>query len=323
MARFKCSIVIPAKNAILILPQVLDMVRRQRTNWPFETIVIDSGSRDGTVEHLRQHGDIRLIEIPSTEFGHGRTRNLGISVADAEFVAFLTHDAVPFDEDWLANLVRTAELDPQIAGVFGRHVARSDASPFTKKDLAQHFAGLETLPRIVSKDLDEARYKSDQGWRQVLHFYSDNNSLLRKSVWQDIPYPDVEFAEDQLWARAIIEAGYKKAYSSDAVVIHSHDYDVYQQFRRAFDESRNFRKYFGYRLTPNPFHMMEAIVRFSFQAFRERIDPEYGFPTWLDRVRRAMSRSALVAGHCAGANHQALPLWLTKRMSLDQRLFDA
>ncbi|MGQ2917238.1 MULTISPECIES: glycosyltransferase family 2 protein [Rhizobium] len=323
MASFKCAVVIPVKNAITIVPEVLSQVLAQRTDWPFEIIVIDSGSRDGTAEYLRSLDMIRLIEIPASEFGHGKTRNLGVNAADAEFVAFLTHDAVPRDEYWLANLVAVAEVDSEIAGVFGRHVARDDASPFTKKDLDKHFSGFGGFPQVVSKGLDEERYESDQGWRQVLHFYSDNNSLLRRSVWQAIPYPDVEFAEDQLWAKAIIEAGYKKAYSADAVVIHSHDYGVSEQFKRAFDESRNFKKYFGYRLTPSPFHMVEAMIRFSIEAFRENLEPRYGKVRMRGRMKRALQRSVLVAGHCAGANHEIFPSWLAKRMSLDQKLFNA
>lgn len=110
---------------------------------------------------------------------------------------------------------------------------------------------------------------------------------MRKSVWETIPYPDVEFAEDQLWARAVIEAGYKKAYCADAVVIHSHDYRLREQFSRAFDESRNFRKYFGYLLSPTPFHLFEAIYRFTIEAFSQDLDPRYGKLRRRDRLRQA------------------------------------
>ncbi|WP_416409247.1 glycosyltransferase family 2 protein [Agrobacterium rosae] len=319
----KCAVVIPAKNAVNILPRVLSQVMSQKTKWSYEIIVIDSGSTDGTVEYLRQHNEIRLIKILPSEFGHGKTRNLGIQAANAEFVAFLTHDAVPCDEYWLANLVAVAEEDASIAGVFGRHVAHEHASPFTKSDLDKHFEGFSAHPKILGRDTDPTRYETDQGWRQLLHFYSDNNSLLRKSVWEKIPYPDVEFAEDQLWARAVIEAGYCKGYAENAVVYHSHDYGVREQFQRAFDESRNFKKYFGYKLTPSFLRMCEAVVRLSIQAFQQKLDVRYGKVEFSDRFGRALRRSALVAGHCAGANHEVLPIWLSARMSLDQKLFRA
>ena len=80
-----------------------------------------------------------------------------------------------------------------------------------------------------------------RGWRQVLHFYSDNNSCLRRSVWGAIPYPVIEYGEDQVWADQIIKAGYKKAYAVNAVVYHSHDYDEAETLERSRIEAGFFR----------------------------------------------------------------------------------
>ncbi|MBD9595457.1 glycosyltransferase [Ensifer sp. ENS05] len=321
MAKHRCAIVIPTKNAMATLPKVLAKALAQQVPWSYEIIVIDSGSSDGTKEYLRGQSRIRLVEIEPQEFGHGRTRNLGIAAADADLVAFLTHDAEPVDSTWLRNLVAALEQNPDIAGAFGRHIAYETASPFTKRDLELHFQNIQRHPLIVYRDLEAQRYETDEGWRQLLHFYSDNNSIMRKSVWNDFPYPDVDFAEDQLWAQNIIQAGYKKAYAPDAVVFHSHDYSYSEQLRRAYDESRNFRKYFGYRLSPSPVEALARIVRFSFEAFRQEIDERFGIVTIGDRLRRAGQRAALVAGHCLGANHEKLPKSLSARLSLDRRLF--
>jgi rhamnosyltransferase len=323
MATYRAAVVIPTKNAMPFLPKVIDKVLAQKTPWRFEIIAIDSGSSDGTQDYLRRLDAIRLIEIAPQDFGHGKTRNLGVQAADADFIAFLTHDAEPIDETWLANLVAAAEQDDRIAGVFGRHIAYDTASPFTKSDLDQHFEGFLRHPHVVSRELDPARYESDQGWRQFLHFYSDNNSLLRKSVWQTVPYPDVEFAEDQLWARSIIDAGYFKAYVPNAVVYHSHDYSFSEQLRRAFDESRNFKKYFGYRLSPDPGQAVKAMGKLALQAFRQNVDRRFGSVKLKHRIGRAGQKVALVAGHCLGANHEKLPQFLTARLSLDRRLFKA
>ncbi|WP_063991801.1 glycosyltransferase family 2 protein [Ensifer sp. Root142] len=323
MASYRCAVVIPTKNAIRVLPKVMDKVLAQRAPWPYEIIAIDSGSSDGTTKYLRGLTGVRLIEIAPRDFGHGKTRNLGVQLADAEFVAFLTHDAEPVDENWLVNLVSSAEQDPAIAGVFGRHIAYETASPFTKNDLDKHFAGFLAHPLVVSRDLNPVRYATDVGWRQMLHYYSDNNSLLRRSVWEHLPYPDVEFAEDQIWARTVIEAGYRKAYAPNAVVYHSHDYGIVEQLRRAFDESRNFTKYFGYKLSPGPGRALSTAGKFVVRAFREQLDERYGRVTLAHRVERAGQRVALVAGHCLGANHQRLPLAVSSRLSLDQKLFEA
>ncbi|MBD8894267.1 glycosyltransferase family 2 protein [Roseibium litorale] len=324
MTRYHCAVVIPTKNAMPGLKPVLQAVLAQEAPWPFEVIVIDSGSRDGTAEYVRGLSGVRLIEIPPESFGHGRTRNLGVEAADAQYVAFLTHDARPADPHWLANLVAAAEQDSGIAGVFGRHIAYDTASPFTRNDLDRHFEGFLAHPLVVHRDLDPQKYENDIGWRQFLHFYSDNNSLLRKSVWEKIPYPDVEFAEDQLWARAVIEAGYAKAYAPEAAVYHSHDYSPLEQLRRAFDESRNFKKYFGYELSPKLFPALATIAHFSVQAFRQKLDEtRYGKVSLRQRLDRAGQRAGLVAGHFLGANHQHLPKPLAGRISLDNRLFKA
>jgi O-antigen biosynthesis protein len=311
------SVVIPVKNAVSIIGQVLDAVVSQRTPWPFEVIVIDSGSLDGTIPIIERQPDVRLIRIPAEEFGHGRTRNLGIASAEGEFVAFLTHDAIPNSPDWLVNLVRPMLADGNIAGVFGRHIAHLNASPCVTRDLRLHFDGLHKFGEVLRLE-DSERYQIDAGYRQVLHFYSDNNSCLRKSVWKQIPYPDVNYAEDQLWAKTIIERGYSKAYAHEAVVRHSHDYGVIETFRRSFDESSALRSLFGYMLA---------------QSFRSALINGYAcakrdFTYTLRASGGGLSAACKVAvcnfakqfGYLLGAREQALPSWLLRIVSLDTRM---
>ncbi|MGQ5711028.1 glycosyltransferase family 2 protein [Desulforudis sp. DRI-14] len=243
------TVTILTKNPGPIFREVLSAVLSQETTWPYEVLVVDSGSSDGTVDFVRQHSGVRLVKIKSGDFGHGRTRNLAVSMARGQYVAMLTHDAKPANNKWLSNLVKPLEANLSVAGVFGRHIAYPNHTPCTKRDIEQHFNQFLQWPAVMGIE-DPERYARDQGYRQVLHFFSDNNACLRKAVWEKIPYPDVDFAEDQLWAKAIIEAGYKRAYADDAVVFHSHDYSVRDTLRRSFDESRALKRLFGYDLCP-------------------------------------------------------------------------
>jgi len=86
------------------------------------------------------------------------------------------------------------------------------------------------------------------GFAKFCDFYSDNNSCLRKSIWRDIPYPEVEYGEDQAWAFKIIEKGYGKIYAPNAIVYHSHDYTPYEAMERAKTESWFFYTMFGENL---------------------------------------------------------------------------
>lgn len=241
------SVVIPTYNGGDIWRDVLAALRRQRAPWPFEIVVIDSGSNDGSADLCRNQPDIGLHVIPKSEFGHGRTRNLGVHRSQGEFIAFLTQDAKPVGDFWLYDLVTVLERRPKAAGVFGRHIAWPSASAFTRRDLERHFARFGRLPLVVSNESSGKPFGiAGVAWQQVLHFYSDNNSCLRRSVWEEIPYADIDYGEDQVWARDVIAAGYEKIYAPRAEVLHSHDYDASQTFERSLIEARFFMEHFGY-----------------------------------------------------------------------------
>ncbi|MGJ7514108.1 glycosyltransferase family 2 protein [Pseudomonas baetica] len=240
----KVSVVIPTKNGGNRFRSVLNAVLEQQTEWSFEVIVIDSGSSDETLPIAQENSAVRIIKLEPADFQHGRTRNAAIQSAKGEYIAMITQDAQPVANTWLRTLVAEIEADEQIAGVFGRHVAYDDASIFTREELVQHFAGFES--QSVAQLTDPERYRRDASYQQFLYFFSDNNALIRRSVWESYPYPEVDFSEDQAWARIIIEAGFKKAYSRDAAVYHSHNYGLWERFQRSFDESMALDDLFHY-----------------------------------------------------------------------------
>lgn len=316
----KASVIIPAKNPGAQFQQVLAAVLSQSAGFDYEVLVIDSGSTDGTLAYVEGLGDprVRLHRIDPASFGHGRTRNLGVSMTSGQYAVLITHDAMPADAHWLANLVAMADSDARIAGVFGRHIAYPGADPFTAHELEMHFAAFDASP-VVALD-DPARYAGDQRYRQFLHFFSDNNALVRRRVWEALPYPDVDFAEDQAWARKIIEAGYKKAYARDAVVMHSHDYGLFERLQRSFDEAFAFRRLFGYVLSAG----LLALVR-SWLA-RSCRDLAFALRTGLWRshpasvLRAPFDNFMRAAGHYLGARGERLPDGLRRRLSWDKRL---
>ena len=245
----KASVIIPTWNAGEVFKKVIHRLQEQIAPWNYEVLVVDSGSTDGTVEFVQSNPDIHLHQIPNSEFQHGKTRNLAISLTQGEYIAVLTQDALPVDEYWLYNMVCSLEHFPKAAGAFGKHFAWPEADPYTKRDLEQHFDGFEQHPYCVSQFTDQAKWNhGDIGWRQFLHFYSDNNSIMRRNVWKDIPYPEVKFGEDQAWALAIIEAGYQKVYCKQGAVYHSHDFDEGDVQKRAYEEAEFFKTEFGYTM---------------------------------------------------------------------------
>lgn len=253
--RHKAAVIIPTWNAGESFRAVLNALVSQETDWAYDMLVVDSGSTDNTVEIIREFEDrgVRIHEIPNSEFQHGRTRNLAISLTSAEFVGVLTQDAVPANAQWLANLVKAFDLGDSIAGVFGPHYTYPDASAYVRHGQDRHFANLASLPHVaewsvVAQGMEWGTIQHQQ-W---LHFYSDNNSMMRRTVWEKIPYPEVHWAEDQVWAWEIIKQGYQKAFAHDAYVIHSHNMTEAAQFKLSKIEGDLFLRFFGYRFEKNP-----------------------------------------------------------------------
>ena len=84
--------------------------------------------------------------------------------------------------------------------------------------------------------------KPGDRYRIADFFFSNANSMLRKSVWEQVPFPEhVVMSEDQWWAREVLQRGYELAYVPDAAVEHSHDHGAIALFRRNFDSGASLR----------------------------------------------------------------------------------
>lgn len=295
------SIVILTKNGGKRFVEALEAMKRLDTAVPYEVIVIDSGSTDGTPEIAERHR-ARVHRIRPEEFGHGRTRNLGASLARGEIVVYLTQDAVPASPRWLSAL--TAPLgDPQVAGVYGRQLP-DQTSPM------EHFF-LETVypaQRIV-KRLDRHRP------RFFDLFFSDVNSAIRKSVWGRYPFPeDVLMSEDQYWAGAALLAGYTIVYEPTAAVWHSHRYTLGRLFRRNFDS--------GASLVEMRQELRGLMGRFGVSYLAREL-------AWMVRRRlwgaipyALCYEGCRAAGFWVGTHSRRLPRVLKRRLSLQPGYWD-
>jgi rhamnosyltransferase len=201
---------------------LLTATENQRYDGDVDILVIDSGSTDATLDIVAKHPTVRLHTIPNSEFGHGKTRNLAAELATGEIVVYLTHDAVPAHDRWLAELLEPFADDERNAAVLGKQVARKDAPPIVKYETRRVFESLgPDNAMTVVYDTGRPMSKSDH---DVVTFYSDANSAARRSVLTGlVPYRDVAYAEDQLLGRDLFDSGLRRVYSPLATVEHSND----------------------------------------------------------------------------------------------------
>lgn len=235
------TVAILAYNGEEYLEAILSSLEGQDYPGTIEILVIDSGSTDGTLEIVAAHPSVRLHEIPNSEFGHGKTRNLAAQLASGEIVAYLTHDAIPVGSRWLAALVEPMADDPRIVAVMGKQVPRPGCFPLLKYEIQSVF-------RTMGPDFGVTVFRDDGSLttpelRNAAGFYSDVNSAARRDILLGpVPYRDVSYAEDQLFGRDVIDRGYRKAYAPNAAVEHSNDLTLKESGIRAAEEVMGLRE---------------------------------------------------------------------------------
>jgi glycosyltransferase involved in cell wall biosynthesis/GT2 family glycosyltransferase len=229
----RVSAVIPVKDGERYLQELLDALAVEGVD---EVLVIDSGSRDGSLEIARAAG-VELLEIDPEDFGHGRTRNLGAERTSGELICFLTQDATPCP-GWLDAYRQAFALDERVGAAYGPHLPRADTSPMIARELTEFFAGFETGPR----DLDAQAIA-----RPVIQragdpsFLSNVNACYARACWEEVRLREVAYSEDQAFGADMLAAGWLKVYQPGAAVLHAHDYSAVEFMRRYFDEYRGLR----------------------------------------------------------------------------------
>jgi rhamnosyltransferase len=225
------SVIIPTLNAGRFIGQLLSILMSQDLK-PREIIVIDSSSRDATVDIAKNFG-VRILMIPRRTFNHGATRNHAAQAATGDILVFMTQDALPANNALLRAL--TERLDEAgIAATYARQIPRPDAS------LLEAFTRQFNYP-------EEACVKSLNDLKRlgIKTFFSSNVcSAMKKDLFMKVGmFPENVMAnEDMVITAKYIINGYMVAYVPEAMVFHSHDYSLLKQYRRYYHIGSSIRR---------------------------------------------------------------------------------
>jgi rhamnosyltransferase len=219
------SVLIPVKNGGTDLVRCLEAIERQEVEEEVEVVVVDSGSTDGSEERARAAGAI-VHEITPDEFGHGRTRNLAVSLARGDLLVLTSQDAEAVDEHWLSRLAAAARSGAEVAGAYGRQVPHPGARP------PEAFF----LDFLYGPEPRTQRLAPGEPLTYEATLFSNVNSAIPRVVLDRFPFSDdVTMSEDQEWSRRVLRAGLAVVYEPEAAVRHSHAYTVGSAFRRFYD----------------------------------------------------------------------------------------
>lgn len=96
------------------LEVLIDVVRR-RSPAGTEIIAVDNGSADESRQRLGEQSEAKGLLLPAN-VGHELAMDLGVLLAETEFVVALDVDAFPLHDDWLERLLAPLSEGAQVSG---------------------------------------------------------------------------------------------------------------------------------------------------------------------------------------------------------------
>ncbi len=260
------SVIIPSWNRRDLLAACLRALFAQ--TWePFEAIVVDNGSTDGSADLVAEEwgGRVRLIRNARNE-GYARAVNQGIRAARGAFIATLNNDAVP-DPGWLAALMEAAGRDPR-AGMVACKIVRFEDPRILDG------TGLLIYPDGSSRA--RGRLEEDRGQYDALPealLPSGCAALYRRAMLDEVGLHDESFfayCEDtDLGLRARL-AGWTCAFAPKATVRHHYSASSghYSEMKAYFVERNRLwvaaKNFPAQRLLASPFF---TLARYALQAW--------------------------------------------------------
>jgi glycosyltransferase involved in cell wall biosynthesis len=208
------SIVIRTLNEALHLDDLLVMIDRQKTTFDVETILIDSGSTDGTVEIAQAHG-CRITTIDKSEFSFGRSLNRGCAFSGGEILVLISGHCVPVDETWLQNLCQPL-IDGTASYTYGRQIGDDNSYYSERRIFAKYFPAASSVP-------------------QDGFFCNNANSAVLRAPWEAFQFDEeLTGLEDMELAKRMWKKGHKIGYVAEAPVFHHHQ-ETWPGVRRRFE----------------------------------------------------------------------------------------
>ena len=205
------SVLIRVRTEEHALRRLLECLRIQKLERPFEVVVIDNESDDESAEVARTMG-ARVFTFPRTLFGYGRAINFGVKLCRGELIVLLSAHSWPQGDDWLSRMVNGVE-GGAVAAAYCRQRADGKVCQQEKtrfKAFAKHDYKLdrESLLR---------RCKSGEDVYKICCF-SNAAGIVRREVALRFPFRDLPFAEDRAFVLDCVMAGHSIAYLSTASV---------------------------------------------------------------------------------------------------------
>ena len=221
----KIDVIIPAYRPGAEFLELIDRLERQ-TLPVSKILVMNTRSQVNVEKLLADRSEIQVVSLEKNEFDHGGTRDRAARLSEADYLLFLTQDALPAD-DHLVERLAAAFGDKRVKAAYARQLPTEDCRELER--YTRNFNYPEKSRIKTAADLPELGIKT---------FFCSNVCAMyeRETYLAQGGFPRrTIFNEDMIYAGGLIQSGYAIAYAADAEVIHSHNYSGREQFHRNFD----------------------------------------------------------------------------------------
>ena len=212
----KASIIINTLNRGHTLENTIKSLFYLDYKYDYEVIIVDGNSTDNTAEILDKYKEyIKIGNCPCANLS--MSRNIGLAMADSNYIAFIDDDAVP-EPEWLTNIMK--KFDSEEVAAVGGPVYNSYGINFqTKRIVSDRFVDSYVKPKLPIHSFPH----SFEFYRVI-----GCNSIFRKDYVLKVggfnEQYDYFLDETELCSR-LIDYGYRIEYSEDAFVHHKETFN--------------------------------------------------------------------------------------------------
>lgn len=205
------SIVILAWNQLFYTRMCIESIQ-QYTDFPYELILVDNGSTDGTGEYFDSIPNAVVIKNPVNR-GFAAGCNQGIRAAHGDYILLLNNDTV-VSHNWLSNLINCLESSPEIGivGPVSNYVSGVQLIPTEYQSLGE----MHQFARKFNRP-DPSRWFDTE---RLVGFCM----LIRRSVIDRIGLLDEDFGignfEDDDYCLRALRAGFRLVCAGDTFIHH-------------------------------------------------------------------------------------------------------
>jgi len=111
------SICIVNYNTYFYIRLAVEKIREHTHLVPYEILIYDNGSTDGSVEWLEKQSDVKLFRGQNNSMRHGRALDYLIKQAQYNISCTLCSDAHPISDEWIFPAFKLYQGDILLSGI--------------------------------------------------------------------------------------------------------------------------------------------------------------------------------------------------------------